>query len=136
MLLGTADAIESTILSTTIGGTAVTQLAGTAVQKTRSKTGGTVTGGTVTYTTPVTAELLNETGFRADFIQSALPTLMANANTWFVLTRDDPAYLRKERELLKLLRVIDVTTEIQTRVVLAGTAASGRRIGDVFVRAV
>lgn len=136
MLLGTADAIESTILTTAIGGTAVTQIAGTAVVKSRSKTGGTATGGTVTYTTPVSAELLNESSFRAEFIQSALPTLKANLNTWYALARNDQGYLRKERQLLELLRAIDVTNEIQTRTVLAGTADSGRRIGDLFVRAV
>lgn len=135
MLAGTADQIETDILATNLGGTAITSVAGTAVGVTRSKTGGTVTGGTVTYTTVVSPELLNESGFRADFILDALPTLRANTGKWYALTRNDPAYLRKETELLKTLRSLDIYNDIQTRTVLAGTASSGKRIGDLFVRA-
>jgi hypothetical protein len=135
MLQGTADQIETDLLATSVGGTAVTSVAGTAVGATRSKTGGTASGGTVTYSTPITPELLNETGFRAEFLQNALPTLRANLGKWYALTRNDPAYLMKEKALLETIRTLDIYNDIQTRTVLAGTAASGKRIGDLFVRA-
>ena len=135
MLQGTADQIETDILAANVGGTAITSVSGTTVGATRSKTGGTVTGGTVTYTTIVSTELVNETGFRAEFLTEALPTLRANPGKWYALTRNDPAYLRKETELLKTIRTLDIYNDIQTRTVLAGTASSGKRIGDLFVRA-
>lgn len=79
-------------------------------------------------------ENLVENTYRNFFSVNYLPTLIANAGTWYLIAELDQGFLRKAAALLDSPRPIAPGYQIQCRTQEVGDEERRRRAGNLWVR--